>query len=74
MPSLINCGVQKISGVNKVFGDVLDDDGNVIATFGPTGTNYAQWFNGLSADEQSEIINKLLPSYMVPWLLRQVGL
>lgn len=28
----------------KVFGDVLDDDGNLLGTFGPDGTSVNEWW------------------------------
>jgi hypothetical protein len=28
----------------KVFGDILDDDGNLIGTYGPDGTSVNEWW------------------------------
>jgi hypothetical protein len=28
----------------KVFGDILDDDGNLIGTYGPNGTSVNEWW------------------------------
>ena len=74
MPNLMNSGAQKVSGTIKVYGDVVDESGVVLATFGATGTNYSQWFAALPADEQLEIVLQLIPQRMVPWLLKQAGL
>ena len=34
----------------KVFGDILDDDGNLIGTYGPDGTSVNEWW--VVQDEQ----------------------
>ena len=34
----------------KVFGDILDDDGNLIGTYGPDGTSVNEWW--VTQDEQ----------------------
>jgi hypothetical protein len=34
----------------KVFGDILDDDGNLIGTYGPNGTSVNEWW--VTQDEQ----------------------
>jgi hypothetical protein len=41
-----------------VFGDIEDDNGNIIGTFGPDGTSVNTWWVQQDEDFQSGIVNQ----------------
>jgi hypothetical protein len=41
-----------------VFGDIEDDNGNIIGTFGPDGTSVNIWWVQQDEDFQSGIVNQ----------------
>ena len=42
----------------RVFGDIEDDNGNIIGTFGPDGTSVNIWWVQQDEDFQSGIVNQ----------------
>lgn len=71
MAGLSNFAIIKKGTQINITGSVVDQDGTVLADFGPNGTNFVPWFQQLSADEQLQIVQEIAPRYIMPWLLRQ---
>lgn len=42
----------------RVFGDIEDDNGNVLGTFGPDGTSVNVWWVTQDEEFQSNIVNQ----------------
>jgi hypothetical protein len=42
----------------RVFGDIEDDNGNIIGTFGPNGTSVNQWWVQQDEAFQAGIVNE----------------
>jgi hypothetical protein len=40
-----------------LFGDIIDTNNNVIASFGPTGTSLNQWWVQQDSDFQQQYVN-----------------
>jgi len=50
---------------------VIDENGDILADFGPNGTNFVPWFQQLTTDEQLALVNDIAQQWIVHWLLRQ---
>jgi hypothetical protein len=55
----------------NITGNVIDENGDILADFGPNGTNFVPWFQQLTTDEQLALVNDIAQQWIVHWLLRQ---
>lgn len=69
----VDAVASKIAGRIVIRGNVYDDDGTFVLSFGPDGLDYMDWYSQIDDDTQLDIANNQLCQRIVPWLLTQAG-